>query len=89
MKNNGLLEDTFKQLNRKFETINIKQLNDLPSIKDNIVSTGIIGLDVALGVGGIKKGGIVEIHAPESAGKTMLALQLCNSSRSWANLCCT
>lgn len=78
MKNKAsLLEDTFKQLNRKFETINIKQLNDLPPIKDNVVSTGIMGLDIALGVGGIKKGSIVEIYAPESAGKTTLALQLC------------
>ena len=78
MKNNELLlGDTLKQLNRKFGNINIKRLNELTPIKDNIVSTGIIGLDIALGVGGIKKGGIVEIHAPESAGKTMLALQLC------------
>lgn len=78
MKNKGsLLGDTLKQLNRKFDTINIKQLNELTPIKDNIVSTGIIGLDIALGVGGIKKGSIVEIYAPESAGKTMLALQLC------------
>lgn len=78
MKNNGLLlEDALKQLNRKFGNVRIKRLNELPAVKDNVVSTGIIGLDVALGVGGIKKGGIVEIHAPESAGKTALALQLC------------
>lgn len=82
MKNKGsLLGDTLKQLNRKFDTINIKQLNELTPIKDNIVSTGIIGLDIALGVGGIKKGSIVEIYAPESAGKTMLALQLCKQSQ--------
>ena len=36
-----------------------------------------MGLDIALGVGGVKKGSIVEIYAPESAGKTTLALQLC------------
>ena len=36
-----------------------------------------MGLDIALGVGGIKKGSIVEIYAPESAGKTTLALQMC------------
>lgn len=69
--------ETFAQLNKQFGVMNIKQLNELPLIKDDIVSTGIIGLDIALGVGGIKKGSIVEIYAPESAGKTTLALQLC------------
>ena len=46
-------------------------------MKDDIVSTGIMGLDIALGVGGIKKGSIVEIYGPESGGKTTLALQIC------------
>lgn len=71
------VEETFSRLNRQFGTMSIKQLNELPPTKDDIVSTGIMGLDIALGVGGIKKGSIVEIYAPESAGKTTLALQLC------------
>ena len=71
------VEDTFSVLNRQFGAMSIKQLNELPPTKDDIVSTGIMGLDIALGVGGIKKGSIVEIYAPESAGKTTLALQLC------------
>jgi len=71
------VEETFTQLNRQFDAISIKRLNELPPTKDNIVSTGIMGLDIALGVGGIRKGSIVEIYAPESAGKTTLALQLC------------
>ena len=62
---------------KRFESINIKPLSELPPTKDDIVSTGIMGLDIALGVGGIKKGSIVEIYAPESAGKTTLALQMC------------
>lgn len=72
------VEETFSVLNRQFgRVMSIKQLNELPLTKDDIVSTGIMGLDMALGVGGIKKGSIVEIYAPESAGKTTLALQLC------------
>lgn len=71
------VEETFSRLNRQFEGISVKQLNELPPTKDSIVSTGIMGLDIALGVGGIKKGSIVEIYAPESAGKTTLALQMC------------
>ncbi len=70
-------QETFAHLNRQFGVMNIKSLNELRPVKDDIVSTGIMGLDLALGVGGIKKGSIVEIYAPESAGKTTLALQLC------------
>lgn len=71
------VEETFSRLNRQFGILNIKQLNELPPTKDDIVSTGIMGLDIALGVGGIKKGSIVEIYGPESDGKTTLALQFC------------
>ena len=72
------VEETFSYLNRQFgRTISVKSLSELPPMKDDIASTGIMGLDIALGVGGIKKGSIVEIYAPESAGKTTLALQLC------------
>lgn len=71
------VEETFYQLNKQFGGISIRALSELPPIKDDIVSTGIMGLDIALGVGGIKKGSIVEIYAPESAGKTTLALQMC------------
>lgn len=78
MVNNAVtVEETFAHLNRQFGVMNIKPLNELRPVKDDIVSTGIMGLDIALGVGGIKKGSIVEIYAPESAGKTTLALQLC------------
>lgn len=71
------VEETFSVLNRQFGTLSIKSLNELSPLKDDIVSTGIMGLDIALGVGGIKKGSIVEIYGPESGGKTTLALQLC------------
>lgn len=71
------VEEVFSHLNKQFGGISIKALSELPPIKDDIVSTGIMGLDIALGVGGIKKGSIVEIYAPESAGKTTLALQMC------------
>lgn len=71
------VEETFSYLTRQYGTLSIKQLSELPPTKDDIVSTGIMGLDIALGVGGIKKGSIVEIYGPESGGKTTLALQLC------------
>lgn len=71
------VQETFRYLSRHYDNISVKQLSELPYMEGSIVSTGIIGLDLALGVGGIKKGSIVEIYAPESAGKTTLALQLC------------
>lgn len=77
MGNTMTVEETFSYLTKQFGVLNIKQLSELPATKDDIVSTGIMGLDIALGVGGIKKGSIVEIYAPESAGKTTLALQMC------------
>lgn len=71
------VQETFTRLNKQFGNINIKQLSELSPVKDDMVSTGIMGLDIALGVGGIKKGNIVEIYGPESGGKTTLALQIC------------
>lgn len=71
------VEETFSYLTRQYGVLSIKQLNELSPLKDDIVSTGIMGLDIALGVGGIKKGSIVEIYGPESGGKTTLALQMC------------
>ena len=77
MKNNDLLQETFNLLDKRYGINKIRRVDELPQTKDSIVSTGIIGLDRALGVGGIKKGSIIEIYAPESAGKTTLALQMC------------
>lgn len=77
MRNTDLLQETFNLLDKRYGINKIKRVDELPKTKDSIVSTGIIGLDIALGVGGIKKGSIIEIYAPESAGKTTLALQMC------------
>ena len=77
MRETMTVEETFSRLIKQYGTMNIKKLSELSPLKDDIVSTGIMGLDIALGVGGIKKGSIVEIYAPESAGKTTLALQMC------------
>ena len=71
------LEEAFTYLNKCYDTLDVKNLSELPETRESIVSTGIIGLDSALGIGGIKNGSIIEIYAPESAGKTTLALHLC------------
>ena len=76
MEKKKAVEETFRQLKKQYD-VDMKQADELPYAGDSIVSTGIVSLDAALGVGGIKKGSIVEIYAPESAGKTTLALHMC------------
>ena len=52
------------------------RLGDTPQVKIPSISTGSIGLDIALGIGGLPRGRIVEIYGPESSGKTTLTLQV-------------
>lgn len=77
MMENNTVEETINKLSKLYGENVIKPLNGISIMKDDIVSTGIMGLDIALGVGGIRKGSIMEIYAPASTGKTTLALQLC------------
>jgi recombination protein RecA len=65
------------QIEKQFGKGSVMRLGDGGLIKDiETVSTGSIGLDVALGIGGLPKGRVVEIYGPESSGKTTLTLQV-------------
>ncbi|PFI78713.1 recombinase RecA [Bacillus cereus] len=68
------LEETLKKLERQFGKGAIMKLGEGPEQNVSVVSSGSIGLDIALGVGGYPKGRITEIYGPESSGKTTLAL---------------
>ena len=57
------------------------RLGDNKTIDIEEISTGSLGLDMALGIGGLPKGRIVEIYGPESSGKTTLALQVVASAQ--------
>ena len=71
------LELAITQIDRQFGKGSIMRLGDeYVSTMDNVISTGCLSLDVALGVGGIPKGRVVEIYGPESSGKTTLALHI-------------
>src|SRR5881397_2513023 len=71
------LEAALSQIERAFGKGSIMKLgkND-KSMEIDTVSTGSLGLDIALGVGGLPRGRVVEIYGPESSGKTTLALQV-------------
>ena len=71
------LELAISQIDRQFGKGSIMKLGEdhVPTI-ENSVSTGCLSLDVALGVGGVPRGRIIEIYGPESSGKTTLALHI-------------
>ncbi|MEM8816932.1 MAG: recombinase RecA [Pseudomonadota bacterium] len=65
------------QIEKQFGKGSVMRLGDSHAARDiEAVSTGSIGLDVALGIGGVPKGRVVEIYGPESSGKTTLTLQI-------------
>ncbi|MFA6661478.1 MAG: recombinase RecA [Bacilli bacterium] len=69
-----LLEETFKQITKQFGKGSIMKLGDKVYDKMDVISSGSLTIDAALGVGGYPKGRIIEIYGPESSGKTTLAL---------------
>ncbi|MBT4149335.1 MAG: recombinase RecA [Candidatus Marinimicrobia bacterium] len=76
-KKNKALELAISQVDRQFGKGSIMKLaGEQPIMSDNSISTGCLSLDVALGVGGIPRGRIIEIYGPESSGKTTLALHI-------------
>jgi recombination protein RecA len=65
------------QIEKQFGKGSVMRMGDNPMSRDvDVVSTGSIGLDVALGIGGVPKGRVIEIYGPESSGKTTLTLQV-------------
>ncbi len=71
------LEAVVGQLEKQFGKGSIMRLGDMnPRYDQNSISTGALSLDIAIGIGGIPRGRIVEIFGPESSGKTTLALQI-------------
>ena len=71
---NNLLEEVMKTIRKEFGEMSIMRLGDAASRDVEVVSTGALSLDLALGVGGLPKGRIVELYGHESSGKTTLAL---------------
>jgi len=69
-----MIDDVLKRFKKKFGDEDIKLASDLKNSKESVVSTGILTLDVALGIGGLPLGKIFELYGQESSGKTSLSL---------------
>jgi recombination protein RecA len=76
------LAQALGQIEKQFGKGSVMRMGDSPASRDiEAISTGSIGLDVALGIGGLPKGRVVEIYGPESSGKTTLTLQVIAESQ--------
>jgi recombination protein RecA len=81
------IESTLDEIRTKFGDDSIMKLGDKPRVNVNAISTGSIGLDAALGVGGLPRGRIIEIFGPESSGKTTLSLHVVAEAQKLGGLC--
>jgi recombination protein RecA len=73
-KNDALLQETLKQIEKQYGKGSIMKLGDRPALDIDTIPTGSLSLDFCLGIGGYPKGRIIEVYGPESSGKTTLAL---------------
>ncbi|MBP6429337.1 MAG: recombinase RecA [Bacteroidales bacterium] len=69
-----VLQSTIDKIEKNYGKGSIMKLGDKPAVEVNIISTGSLGLDIALGIGGLPRGRVIEIYGPESSGKTTLAI---------------
>ena len=73
---NKTLKDTLADIDSHFGKGTVMRMGDREILDIPSISTGSVGLDIALGIGGIPKGRVTEIYGPESSGKTTLTLQI-------------
>ncbi|MFA5651797.1 MAG: recombinase RecA [Candidatus Paceibacterota bacterium] len=86
-KRESKIEDAIDEIKTKFGDDSIMMLGDKPRLNINVIPTGSIGLDAALGVGGLPRGRIIEIFGPESSGKTTLALHAVAEAQKMCGVC--
>ncbi len=81
------LDAALKDIERNFGAGSIMRLGTDRAIQVEAVSTGSVGLDVALGIGGLPRGRVIEIYGPESSGKTTLALHTVAEAQKTGGIC--
>src|SRR5262245_1603549 len=81
------LSAALKQIDQAFGKGSVMRLGEKPAMEIEAISTGSLSLDIALGIGGLPKGRIVEIYGPESSGKTTLALHCIAEAQKNGGVC--
>ena len=87
MDKNKALDAALSQIERAFGKGSIMRMGANTALEIEAISTGSLGLDIALGIGGLPRGRVVEIYGPESSGKTTLALQTIAESQKRGGIC--
>ena len=87
MDKNKALDAALSQIERAFGKGSIMKLGANQAMEVEAISTGSLGLDIALGIGGLPKGRIIEIYGPESSGKTTLALAVLAEAQKKGGIC--
>ena len=87
MDKNKAIETAVAQIERSFGKGSIMRFGDRQVVEVETISTGSLGLDIALGVGGLPRGRVVEVYGPESSGKTTLALQTVAEAQKSGGVC--
>ena len=87
MEKDKALDAALSQIERAFGKGSIMRLGQNTNVDIEAVSTGSLGIDIALGIGGMPKGRIIEIYGPESSGKTTLALSVIAQSQKKGGTC--
>ena len=84
---NKSLDAAISQIDQNFGKGSVMRLGQQQALDIEAVSTGSLSLDLALGIGGLPKGRIIEIYGPESSGKTTLALQVVAEAQKAGGIC--
>ncbi len=88
MDKNKALEAALSQIDRAFGKGSVMKLGQRENaVEADVVSTGSLGLDIALGIGGLPRGRVVEIYGPESSGKTTMALHTVAEAQKKGGIC--
>ncbi len=81
------LKLTMDKIDKDFGKGSVMMMNERTETEQGVISTGSIGLDVALGIGGLPKGRVIEIYGPESSGKTTLATHIIAEAQKKGGIC--
>jgi recombination protein RecA len=81
------LKLTMDKIDKDYGKGSVMMMSDKGLVEQEVISTGSIGLDVALGIGGLPKGRVIEIYGPESSGKTTLAIHVIAQAQKKGGMC--